>query len=165
LTFFSHGGDGLAFMTIQAPLQSTERDTLTPAREQETAPLIATDSEPIADSLPLLDHRTRSRAIPTQLAPRGHYLAFKQGEEERLVPLEANITHIGRGIGADVRIEDQRVSRSHAIIVKHGRYARVLDNRSSHGTFLNGRRIVATNIQTGDVIRLGPVTMQYLSVR
>lgn len=152
-------------MITHAPLQSTERDVLTPAREQDTAPLSATDIEPITDSLPLLDHRTRSRAIPMKLAPRGHYLAFTRGDEERLVPLESNITHIGRGIGADVRIEDQRVSRSHAIIVKHGRFARVLDNRSSHGTFLNGRRIVATNIQPGDVIRLGPVTMQYVAIR
>jgi pSer/pThr/pTyr-binding forkhead associated (FHA) protein len=41
---------------------------------------------------------------------------------------------------------------------------RVLDNRSSNGTFVNGRRIVATEIRDGDVIRLGPLAMQYVEI-
>ena len=76
----------------------------------------------------------------------------------------ANATHIGRGLSSDVRIEEQRVSRSHAILVRHGQTTRLLDNRSANGTFVNGRRIVATNIADGDVIRIGPVVMTYLQV-
>jgi pSer/pThr/pTyr-binding forkhead associated (FHA) protein len=56
------------------------------------------------------------------------------------------------------------VSVSHAILVRHGSYMRVLDNRSSNGTYVNGRRIVATNLQSGDVVRLGPVVMRYIAV-
>ena len=80
------------------------------------------------------------------------------------MPIDSNVTHIGRGLTADVRIEEQRVSRSHAILVRHGHHTRLLDNRSANGTFVNGRRIVATNITDGDVIRLGPVVMTYLQV-
>jgi hypothetical protein len=150
-------------MTTHAPLQPIEQAAI-PAHEDSTAQLAPSGTEPIIDSLPLLDHRTRSHAISERLAPRGHYLAVQDGEHTLLVPLGSKITHLGRGLGSDVRVEEQRVSRSHAIIVRHGRYARVLDNRSSNGTFVNGRRVIATNVGNGDVILLGPVAMQYVEV-
>ena len=146
--------------TVAAPAAATV-DSLDRHR---TAPLEAPDTEPILDSLPLLDHRTRSRAIPRRLAPFGHYLAFGQDGIEWLVPLDVRVTHIGRGLTADVRVEEQRVSRTHAILVRHGHQTRLLDNRSANGTFVNGRRIVATNITDGDVIRVGAVVMTYLQV-
>ena len=158
-------------MSSQAPSRPIEPDRFTPSRERETArseretaPIEAQAIAPVTDSFSLLDHRTRSRAIAPRLAPRGPYLSLHDGERTWLLSLEDKITHLGRGLGSEVRFEDQRVSRSHAIIVRHGRYARVLDNRSSHGTFLNGRRIVATNIKDGDVIALGPVEMRYVEV-
>ncbi len=150
-------------MTTEAPLHIPE-PTVVPQREQDTAPLEAGATAPILDSLALLDHRTRSRAISRRLAPFGHYLAFADGASEWLIPLDAKVTHVGRGLTSDVRIEEQRVSRSHAILVRHGHQSRLLDNRSANGTFVNGRQIIATNIADGDVIRIGPVVMTYLQV-
>ena len=150
-------------MTTEAPLGTADPTGL-PLEEHETAPLAAPDSQPVLDSFALLDHRARGRAIPRRLAPFGHYLAFAEGDAEWLVALEAKVTHLGRGLAADVRIEDQRVSRSHAILVRHGHQTRLLDNRSANGTFVNGRQVIATNVADGDVIRLGPVVMTYLQV-
>jgi pSer/pThr/pTyr-binding forkhead associated (FHA) protein len=150
-------------MTTQALPHPTERSVADP-EEQVTAPLEPPTTEAILDSLDLLDHRTRQRAIGRRLAPFGHYLACGQDGDEWLVPIDANVTHIGRGLASDVRIEEQRVSRSHAILVRHGHHTRLLDNRSANGTFVNGRRIVATNIVDGDVIRIGPVVMTYLQI-
>jgi FHA domain len=150
-------------MTTHTPLGIPEPH-LAPAPELETAPLEAPATEPVLDSFPLLDHRTRSRAISRRLAPFGHYLAFADDGTEWLVPLDSKVTHIGRGLTSDVRIEEQRVSRSHAILVRHGHGTRLLDNRSANGTFVNGRPVIATNIVDGDVIRLGPVVMTYLQV-
>jgi pSer/pThr/pTyr-binding forkhead associated (FHA) protein len=118
-------------------------------------------AEPVVDSYPLLDHRARRRAIARGLAPAGQYLAFG----DHLVLLESRITHLGRSGACEIRFEDQRVSRDHAILCRLGRRVRVLDNRSANGTFVNGRRIVATNLSDGDVIRLGPLAMQYVEVR
>jgi hypothetical protein len=160
---FSRGLDEISAMTTQAPLIPFEPTVVT-TEEQTTAPLEASAAEPILDSLALLDHRTRGRALPRHLAPFGHYLAFADGEAEWLVPIDARVIHIGRGLAADVRVEEQRVSRTHAILVRHGHSTRLLDNRSSNGTFVNGRRIVATNIADGDVIRIGPVVATYLQV-
>jgi hypothetical protein len=151
-------------MTTQAPPQHLGRATTLPAREQPTAPIEPGTDDAIVDSLPLLDHRSRSRAISPRLAPRGRYLALQQGDDTRLIRLETNITHVGRGLTSDLRFEHQHVSRTHALVVRHGRVVRVLDNRSTAGTYVNGRRVVATNIQNGDVIRIGPVVMQYIEI-
>jgi len=116
------------------------------------------------DALPLLDHHNRERTIEPRLALRGQYLAFYDGHERRLLPLDTDITHIGRGVEADIRLDEHRVSRDHAILVRHGRHLRLLDNRSANGTFVNGRRIVATNIRGDDVIEVGPVAVRFVEV-
>jgi pSer/pThr/pTyr-binding forkhead associated (FHA) protein len=141
---------------------------MTTATAQElgaiTETLPAADTETVRDSFALLDHRAQRRVIPRGLAPPGQYLAFGDGNETHLIRLESTITHVGRSGGCDIRFEDQRVSRDHAIVVRHGRYARVLDNRSANGTFVNGYRVVATNLRDGDVVRIGPLAMQYIEV-
>ena len=145
-------------MSIQAfPTPAEQRD-------ESTEELRLDVGEPILDALPLLDHRTRAQAIQPRLAPRGHYVEFQDGDEVAYVPLEQRITHIGRGFTADLRLEQSHVSVSHAILVRHGRFMRVLDNRSSNGTFVNGRRVIATNLRDGDVLRVGPVVMRYVVV-
>jgi hypothetical protein len=149
-------------MATQTPLRPPDQP-LGPAPQSEpacTEPLELA-LEPVLDSLRLLDHRTRSRALVPRLAPPGHYLAMQDGEEERLIPINDHIIHVGRGAAADLRLEEARVSRSHAIIVRYGHHVRVLDDRSANGTFVNDCRIVATDVADGDVIRLGRVAFQY----
>lgn len=129
-----------------------------------TDPLKPVASELELDALPLLDHRQRQQTIPPKEAIRGQYLALRDGEETRLLRLDSDITHLGRGSFAEIRFEDHRVSRDHAIFVRHGRHYRILDNRSANGTFVNGRSIVATNLNDGDVIELGPVRVEFVEV-
>jgi pSer/pThr/pTyr-binding forkhead associated (FHA) protein len=144
--------------TTQAPSLHTPTDAAS------TVTLPVSDLEPVLDAFALLDHRAQRRAIKAGLAPSGQYLAIEDGEETLLLRLESRITHIGRSGACEIRFEDPRVSRDHAILVRHGRYARVLDNRSSNGTFLNGRPIVATNVRHGDVLRIGPIVLQYVEI-
>jgi hypothetical protein len=129
-----------------------------------TDPLEPVDTALELDALPLLDHRLWAQTLPPAHAIRGAYLALHDGDETRLLRLDQDITHLGRGSYADVRFEDYRVSRDHAILVRHGRYFRLLDNRSANGTFVNGRLIVATNIADQDAIELGPVRFEFVEV-
>lgn len=133
-------------------------------RTAATEPLEPIAAELELDALPLLDHRLRGRTIAPERALRGWHLALNDGSETRLLRLDQDITHLGRGSAADVGFDDHRVSRDHAILVRHGRYVRLLDNRSSNGTYVNGRRIVATNISDGDVIELGPVKLRFAEI-
>lgn len=128
----------------------------------DTEPLPAVGAQEAEDSFSLLDYRTRRRALTPRLAPRGHYLSLSDGEQAWLLALEDKVTHIGRGLACEVRIEDKHVSRRHAIVVRHGHFARLLDDRSANGTYLNGRGIVATNIVDGDLLVVGPVAMRYI---
>jgi pSer/pThr/pTyr-binding forkhead associated (FHA) protein len=152
-------------MTTQAPPRSPQQAEVLAPGHAETAPLTTRDTEPILDSFRFLDYRAQRRAISDRVAPAGQFLAFLDGEETKLVKLESTITHLGRSLTSDVRFEDQRVSRTHAIIARHGRFARLLDNRSANGTFLNGRPVMAASVCHGDVIRVGPLAMQYLDIR
>jgi hypothetical protein len=132
--------------------------------DSDTEQLEATSADLILDALPLVDRRSRGRTIAPHLALRGHYLELSDGSTTELLKLENAVTRVGRGAGSDVRLEEHRVSREHAILVRHGRYFRLLDNRSFNGTFVNGRRIVTTNVSSGDVIDLGPVRLRYVEV-
>jgi pSer/pThr/pTyr-binding forkhead associated (FHA) protein len=132
--------------------------------DEGTDVLVPPATDKTVDALPLLDARLLAKTIAQHLALRGHYLALGDGDDSRLLRIDRDVTHLGRGSGAEIRFDDYRVSRDHAILVRHGRHLRLLDNRSANGTFVNGRRIVATNISPGDVIDLGPVRIQLIEV-
>jgi len=112
-----------------------------------------------------VDYRVRRRAVQARLAPPGRYLSLTGGEEGLLVTLEDEVTRIGRGLGANLRLDDERVSRRHAIIEWRAGRARLLDDRSSNGTYVNGRQVVEAELHDGDVIHIGPVAFRYLELR
>lgn len=135
-----------------------------PSSDRPTGVLDSAHAANVVDALPLLDHGTRRRTVAPGLAPRGRYLALQDRSDTRLLRLEKNVNHIGRGHDVDISFDDHRVSRMHAVLVRHGRFFRLLDNRSANGTFVNDRQITATNIENGDLIRIGPVAVRYLVV-
>ena len=100
---------------------------------------------------------------PAPTAP-GRYLEIQGTGEARLVRLEREITRIGRGLAADLRLDENSVSRRHALLVDGPSGPRILDDRSSNGTFVNGRRIEQVDLSDGDVIVLGRVALRYLEV-
>ena len=114
------------------------------------------------DALPRMSHAVRRRTIPDETAAEaGRYLAVEDGGERRLLRLAAGATHIGRGFGADLRLDDPAVSRRHAILVNDGDVVRILDDRSANGTRVNGRCVARADLSDGDVIVLGRVALTY----
>jgi pSer/pThr/pTyr-binding forkhead associated (FHA) protein len=114
----------------------------------------------------VLGHSARRDSLAFVRPGPGRYLAIEDGELTRLVALQRSVTHLGRGFSADLRLEDQSVSRRHAVIVdaRDGDGARILDDRSANGTFVNERRITEAVLRDRDVIRLGRVTLVYRDV-
>jgi FHA domain-containing protein len=149
---------------IKLPQSTATAPAATMPDPHETARHEAPWLDPTADALPLIDHRARRRAVPVEQAAPGRYLALTEGPETMLVSLEREVTHIGRGFTADVRLEEHRVSRRHAILVQRGAQVRLLDDRSSNGTFVNGRRIIESELRDGDVVLIGPVALRYVEV-
>jgi hypothetical protein len=136
------------------------------AAERDTRQLSSPHSAPV-DTYALLDHRTRESAVPQDVAPPGRYLAIECDGHQRLISLTRPITHIGRGLIADVRLEDPHVSRRHAIIAIRGDgpgAVRILDDRSSGGTFVNGSEVTVANLHDGDTVRVGRVGFRYTEI-
>ena len=147
-------------MPIEAQLQDTP-----PAAAPEPATVgDHAAGAPRLDAIRLLDHRTRTTGVRESGAPPGRYLAVDGESGTVLIPLVRPITHIGRGLIADVRFEDPRVSRRHAIVAQRGDCVRVLDDRSANGTYVNGRRVTVADLHQGDVVGLGPVVVRYLEI-
>jgi pSer/pThr/pTyr-binding forkhead associated (FHA) protein len=136
-----------------------------PIQELETASLDLA-LPPLRDVFGVLHHSSQNLAVTRRLALPGQYLSFADAAgDEHLIPIAASLLHIGRSATAEIRIEDIRISRRHAIIARYAGQARVLDDASSAGTFVNGQRVIATNLSDGDVIRLGPAAFTYSEVR
>jgi len=73
-----------------------------------------------------------------------------------LIPLRGEVTTVGRGHGADVRLDDPSVSRLHAEIVWRGPYIYVADlGLSRNGTRVNGRPVARRVLDDGDVLSFG----------
>ncbi|MGH3263716.1 MAG: FHA domain-containing protein [Trebonia sp.] len=149
-------------MIPSAPTPERSRTAADPA-ERDTHGLSARHPF-VVDSYSLLDHRTREQTIPRDAAAPGRYLSLEHEGETRLIPLQRPITHVGRGLVADVRLEDSHVSRRHAIVALRGEGARVLDDRSSNGTFVNGRPVTVAHLTDGDVLRFGRAVFRYTEV-
>lgn len=106
-------------------------------------------------------------ATPPDVAQRlepGRYLALGDGPDAKLLPLTHPITHLGRGFTADVQLEDPGISRRHAILMQDETGVRILDDRSSNGTFVNGRRIAEATLHDGDAIGLGRIVLLFVDV-
>jgi pSer/pThr/pTyr-binding forkhead associated (FHA) protein len=119
------------------------------------------------------EHRTapslspRARREATTSAPRlapGRYLAIEDGDDVVVVPLRDGVTHIGRGLSADVRLESPSVSRRHALVIVDGDEVVLADDRSRNGTWLNGERITRAALAAGDAVVIGDSRMHLLEV-
>ena len=116
------------------------------------------------DPVACLDQRVRRQASSVPPDQPGSYLEVQGTGETLVVALVPGVTHIGRGLVADLRLDENSVSRRHAMLVHDENGTRILDDRSSNGTYVNGRRVNQANLKHGDVLLLGRVTLRYLQV-
>lgn len=135
-------------MTAEAPIRSATAEGLTER----------------VDPIACLDERTRRQASSAGPIEPGRYVEVQGPGERLLVPLDADVTHIGRGLAADLRLDDKSVSRRHAMLVHDSDGTRILDDRSSNGTIVNGTHVEQAALKNGDEVLLGRVLLRYLEV-
>jgi Protein of unknown function (DUF3662)/FHA domain len=96
--------------------------------------------------------------------PPGHSMPSPFRAQARLIisgtayPLSRQVTVIGRGTDADLRIDDPGVSRKHAQISLNGDAAVITDLGSTNGTLVDGQRVGQAALVDGSEIRVGSTT-------
>jgi hypothetical protein len=72
------------------------------------------------------------------------------------IPLQPELTMVGRGKYVDIRLTDPSVSLLHAEIVRRGPYVYVMDlGLSRNGTRVNGRLVARRLLADGDALSFG----------
>jgi hypothetical protein len=87
------------------------------------------------------------------------YLTSITGEEFKITQ---SVTNIGRGIEADIQIDDTSVSRLHCAIVL-GSDVLVRDLGSTNGLVVDGTRTTEALLRDGSIIKIGNITLTYMS--
>jgi hypothetical protein len=96
------------------------------------------------------------------LVTRGDYIAYDDGDRVRVVALQDGWTRIGRSLAAHVRFDDPTVSRRHALLHRQDEGARILDDRSLNGVFVNGARVDMRELEDGDQISIGRFSLHFM---
>lgn len=84
----------------------------------------------------------------------GPYIRVEESGD--VTSLKPDVTTVGRGQGADIRLTDPSVSQLHAELVRRGPYLYIVDlGLSRNGTRVNGRPIARRVLEEGDVLSFG----------
>ena len=105
--------------------------------------------------------RTKLIQNPLAAIPRLEHIPTGGGPPEQTI-LETFPFSVGRSELSDLRIDSDRVSREHSVIVEEGGRFRVRDLGSTNGTFLNGRQIDESPINDGDILLVADVELTFL---
>lgn len=70
---------------------------------------------------------------------------------------------IGRDVDCDIPLNEDTVSRNHAVIERLDLHRVVTDLDSTNGVFVNSRKVKVAHLNNGDHVRLGRVILKYLA--
>jgi len=89
-------------------------------------------------------------------------LRYFDSDGPHAIALDRATTTIGRSPDRDIVLHDPLVSRQHAVITHEANTWTILDQNSSHGTFLNSKRVTKAALSPGDILQLGSLNGQKL---
>ena len=142
--------------------RSMEERTTDPVQNTGTLPGTPQDSVPVVDDAGRRERPSWVEDARAGLTVPGKYLAYEESGRHVVVAISREWTRIGRSLTADVRFDDATVSRRHALVVNQAEGARVLDDRSLNGIYVNGRRVEWSPLADGDEVTVGRHTLFYM---
>jgi len=96
----------------------------------------------------------------------GPRLFLRQGGvEQKEFVLTKPHTTIGRLRQNDIQLDDGAVSGKHALLVAEAGVFLIVDQNSSNGTYVNGKKCAGEKLQDGDVIQIGRYELVFLAPR
>src|SRR6187551_3630578 len=85
---------------------------------------------------------------------------FKNNELVGVRELSQQVIKIGKVATSHVCIDDESVSRMHAIIEVLDTTAHLIDLGSTRGTMVNGKKVHKAKLSDGDEIQIGDVRLE-----
>ena len=79
----------------------------------------------------------------------------EKGKPIRELTFKQFIIKIGRLSSANIRLEEEQVSRMHAVIELTDKGIHIIDLGSETGTFVLGQRIIRCELHNGDELLIG----------
>jgi diguanylate cyclase (GGDEF)-like protein len=104
-----------------------------------------------------------ARPVPTPAAlPKSVFVLVLSGNsfgELYKLPAGNKVVRVGRGDEADIRLDDDGISRLHCSLAASADSALLKDLDSSNGTFVNGVRVAEQKLRDGDRVQVGGGTI------
>ena len=101
---------------------------------------------------------TYAASYKDSFAQRGAFLVVNR----QVIPLNKEVTTLGRYLENDVVFHEDFLSRNHAeIILEEGQYV-LYDKHSTGGTYVNGKKIDYCILNSGDLISLVNIQMMFV---
>lgn len=85
---------------------------------------------------------------------------FKQGKLLREETLTSAVIKIGKLSSSHLRLEDESISRMHAVVETSTNQVSIIDLGSTVGTWVNGAKINKATLRDGDVITIGELRIE-----
>ncbi|VTU36202.1 FHA domain-containing protein [Variovorax sp. PBL-E5] len=80
-----------------------------------------------------------------------------------VVQLQIPRTTVGRSLANTIVLDDLRVSRLHAVIDLEAPFFIVKDLWSKNGVYLNGRKVHARALSSGDTLNVGDCSIRFIA--
>ena len=104
---------------------------------------------------------TRVAGLPTGVGETRPYLRIiHPAERDQTFALDGSGLVLGRGVDADVQLDDAVVSRHHCRVSALSSGIIVEDMDSTNGTFISGRRISTSVLSPESRLRIGPFVLK-----
>ncbi len=108
---------------------------------------------------------TQEITVPVGVRSKRHALALlvvKGPHAGEVFTLDKPEMVLGRGLEADLRVDDPSLSRMHARFEREGETVAVIDLGSRNGTFVEGQRLEGRRrLKSGELITVGTVVLRF----
>ena len=91
---------------------------------------------------------------------RPHLIVLYPQAQFKQIPLEMGSAVLGRGQDADIRLEDELVSRRHCTLSFDGKSVTVKDLGSTNGTFVDGQPVTGCVLEPDNRLQIGKMVLK-----
>jgi adenylate cyclase len=91
-------------------------------------------------------------------------IEYSINDEIKTTILNKDTITVGKLPGSDIRIEDSSISRNHCKFLKTDNGFRIIDLKSTNGTYVNGKSIDEYDLKIGDNITIGRTLLKFLTL-